>query len=73
MSYAGGLRCPISTISAEGEEIAEKSLRDDYNCIISTYVPRTKSSPEKVQPESNNDCPLGELDLIDIANKRQDL
>jgi hypothetical protein len=53
-----------------GEDIAEKSLRDDYNCIISTYVPRTKSSPEKVSPESNIDCPLGELDLIDIANKK---
>lgn len=59
-----------SYIRLNGEEIAEKSLRDDYNCIISTYVPRTKSSPEKVQPESNIDCPLGELDLIDIADKK---
>ena len=53
------------------DEVSERSLEDDYNCIINTYVPRIKSNPEKVQPESNIDCPLGELGLIDIANKKQ--
>lgn len=52
------------------EEISERSLEDDYNCIINTYLPRIKSNPEKVQPESNIDCPLGELGLIDIVNKK---
>ena len=52
------------------EEKPNRILNDDFNCIISTYVPRTKSNPEKVQPESNIDCPLGELDLIDIVNKK---
>ena len=32
-----------------------------------------KSNPEKVQPESNIDCPFGELGLIDIANKKDKL
>lgn len=59
-----------SYVRLNGEEIAEKSLKDDYNCIINTYVPRTKFSPEKVQPESNIDCPLGELALIDIVDKK---
>lgn len=58
-------------IRINGEEVSERSLEDDYNCIISTYVPRIKSSPEKVQPESNIDCPLGELGLIDISNKKE--
>ncbi len=58
-------------IRINGEEVSERSLEDDYNCIINTYVPRIKSSPEKVQPESNIDCPFGELSLIDISNKKE--
>lgn len=58
-------------IRINGEEVSERSLEDDYNCIINTYVPRIKFSPEKVQPESNIDCPFGELSLIDISNKKE--
>lgn len=50
--------------------VSERSLEDDFNCIISTYVPRMKSNPEKIKPESNIDCPLGELGLIDIISKK---
>jgi len=60
-------------IRMNDNEVSERSLDDDYNCIISTYVPRIKSNPEKVKPESNIDCPLGELGLIDIVNKRNKL
>ena len=56
-----------------GDEVSERSLEDDFNCIINTYVPRIKSNPEKVQPESNIDCPLGELGLIDIVNRKEKL
>ena len=55
--------------SDEGEKPI-RTLEDDFNCIINTYVPRIKSNPEKVHPESNIDCPLGELGLIDISNKK---
>jgi len=55
------------------EDVSERSLEDDYNCIVNTYVPRIKSNPQKVQPESNIDCPLGELGLIDIANRKTKL
>lgn len=58
-------------IRMQDEEVSKNSLEDDYNCIINTYVSRMKSNPEKVQPESNIDCPLGELGLIDIANKKE--
>lgn len=58
-------------IRLNDDEVSERSLEDDYNCIINTYVPRFKSNPEKVQPESNIDCPLGELGLIDIVNKKE--
>jgi len=60
-------------IRMNDNEVSERSLDDDYNCIVNTYVPRIKSNPEKVQPESNIDCPLGELGLIDIVNKKDKL
>ncbi len=47
-------------------EQSERLLDDDFNCIINTYVSRAKTNPEKVKPESNIDCPLGELGLIDV-------
>jgi hypothetical protein len=52
--------------SDEGEKPV-RTIEDDFTCIINTYVPRMKSNPEKVRPESNIDCPLGELGLIDIV------
>lgn len=58
-------------VRIEGEDASERSLEDDFNCIINTYLPRSKASPEKAQPESNIDCPLGELGLIDIADKKK--
>lgn len=52
-------------------EVALRSLNDDFQCIINTYLPRYKSSPARVSPENNIDCPFGELGLIDILNKRK--
>jgi hypothetical protein len=57
-------------INNKEDSVAVTSLSDDYNCIINTYVPRMKSNPEKIQPESNIDCPFGELGLIDIVDKK---
>lgn len=55
----------------EGEtKYAIRSLNDDFQCIINTYLPRYKSNPKRVSPENNIDCPFGELGLIDILNKR---
>ena len=52
-----------------GEDAALRSLTDDFNCIIGTYVPRYKTNPGKVSAENNIDCPLGELGLVDIVDK----
>jgi len=60
-------------IRMNDNEVSERSLDDDFNCIVNTYVPRIKSNPEKVQPESNIDCPLGELGLIDIISRKDRL
>ncbi|HHX18428.1 MAG TPA: DUF4007 family protein [Clostridium sp.] len=58
-------------IKDENKEYAVSSLEGDFECIINTYVSRKKSNPEKVHPESNIDCPFGELNLIDIVNKKE--
>ena len=52
-----------------GEEVALRSLNDDFACIINCYLPRYKSNPTRVSAENNNDCPLGELGLIDVLSK----
>ena len=48
-----------------------RSLDDDFYCIINTYMPRYKTAPSKDEPESNMDCPLSELGLIDYHNKKE--
>ena len=53
--------------NSDEDEKPVRTIEDDFNCIINTYVSRMKSRPEKVKPESNIDCPLGELGLIDIV------
>lgn len=55
------------------EDVAVRSLSDDFNCIINTYLSRYKVNPNRVSPESNIDCPFGELGLVDIVTKGQKL
>ena len=52
--------------NSDEDEKPVRTIEDDFNCIINTYISRIKTNPEKVRPESNIDCPLGELGLIDI-------
>lgn len=56
-------------MKTDAGQVAVRSLTDDFNCIISTYLPRYKSNPNRVSPENNIDCPFGELGLIDILSK----
>jgi len=52
-------------------EVAESSIEGDYNCILGTYLSRIKTNPKKVNPEENIDCPLGELGLVDIVDRKK--
>ncbi|HWQ43986.1 MAG TPA: DUF4007 family protein [Desulfosporosinus sp.] len=56
--------------SDEGEK-PPRTVDDDFNCIINTYISRMKANPEKIKPESNIDCPLGELGLIDVVGQEK--
>ena len=55
----------------EQDKSSPRSLQEDFACIINTYLPRHKSNPEKDSPESNLECPLAELSLLDFLNKSQ--
>lgn len=50
-----------------------RSLEDDFNCIVNTYIPRYKISPTKEDPESNMECPLSELGLLELQNRKSRL
>ena len=56
-------------MEGDGEDVALRSLNDDFACIINTYLPRYKANPTRVSPESNIDCPFGELGLVDFSSK----
>ena len=51
-------------------DVPTRSLEDDFDCIIHSYLSRTQFKPERVDPESTIDCPLGELGLVGIADRR---
>ena len=51
-------------LKLQGTDIPMRSLDDDFNCIINTYLPRYKIAPDRVEPESNMECPLSELGLL---------
>lgn len=53
------------------KESSDRVLDDDYNCILNTYIPKIKLSSSKENPESNIDCPLGELGLLEVVNKKE--
>lgn len=48
-----------------------KSLGDDFDCILGTYISREKIRGKAVSPENNIDCPLGELEILDVDSKRE--
>lgn len=53
-----------------GEEVASSSYESDFDCLMNTYISRIKLNSKKDNPESNIDCPIGELNLIDIVDNK---
>lgn len=60
----------MNSCDEERESGTIRTLTDDFNCIVGTYVPRYKLNPAKVSAESNIDCPFGEMNLIEVLNKK---
>jgi hypothetical protein len=51
--------------------VALESINEDFICILNTYIPRTRVGTETIDPEDNRECPLSELGLIDIVDKKK--
>lgn len=49
----------------------ERTLGDDFACMMGAYIPRAALSPRSVSPENDIDCPLGELRLASLADRRR--
>ncbi|MBS6022521.1 MAG: DUF4007 family protein [Paeniclostridium sordellii] len=47
------------------KEVSERSLKDDVNCLLNTYVERDIQTPE-----DNIESPFAQLGLIEIDNKK---
>lgn len=47
----------------------ERTLREEFNCIISTYLPKNKEDVN-FNPENNMECPLSELGLLRVLDKK---
>lgn len=62
----------LKYISEENQTIpSASSIEGDFDCIINTYLPRYKARQTEVDPENNIDCPLGEIGLVDIINRKK--
>lgn len=64
--FMRSLRSYVAMTDSE-QELSERSISDDFNCIVNTYVPRYRLSNEGSNPENNIDCPFGELGLMDMV------
>lgn len=53
-----------------GGKTAIRSLEDDFECILNTYISRFKTS-EEINPEDNIECPFAELGLLDFVDKNK--
>lgn len=66
--FTRGLERYIFT-NNEKKDVSLKSLEDDFNCIINTYIPHARMGKRNGSPESVIDCPFGELGLVDVENR----
>ena len=64
-SFVADIQSYIS-IEEPDTQVSEKSLGDDFDCIIKTYLPSEKS----ISPESNLECPLTTLGLISLSDEK---
>lgn len=51
--------------------VALRSLTDDFNCVMNTYVSKYRSEQSKDSPENNITCPFSELGLVGILSRER--
>lgn len=50
--------------------ISDRVIEDDVSCLINTYFLKDRTEKRKENPEDNIKCPLEELNLIGLVNKK---
>ncbi len=59
----------VNILGADKPPAARLST-DDFNCILGTYISKGSLQASRVSPESNIDCPFGELELLGVDSLR---
>lgn len=59
------------TVSDDDTSGKIRALTDDFNCIVATYCARPLSERGRKSPENNIDCPLAELGLVEVCDKKK--
>ena len=54
-------------LNEKKQQISDRALNDDFDCIIKTYL----QSGNIISPESNMECPLSELGLLEFSDKKK--
>lgn len=65
--YYSNVRKYVSMVDPE-KMPSDRAILEDFRCVTSTYVKRTRSNGNKSDPEDNIECPLAELGLIDTVS-----
>ncbi|SDF48714.1 DUF4007 family protein [Eubacterium pyruvativorans] len=60
-----------SYLKLQDTTVALRSLTDDFNCVMNTYISRYRSEQSKDSPENNITCPFSELGLVDILSRER--
>lgn len=54
-------------LNEKKQQVSDRALNDDFDCIIKTYL----QSGNIISPESNMECPLSELGLLEFSDKKK--
>lgn len=52
-------------------KVSERAIGDDVSCLINTYFSKEKGEIKSQDPEDNMKCPLEELELIKLVDKKE--
>ena len=64
-NFVNGIKTYL--LNESNSQVSDRTLNEDFDCIIKTYLQSDKIS----LPESNLECPLTELALISISDKKK--
>ena len=52
-------------------KVSERAVSDDVSCLVNTYSTKEKGEIKSQDPEDNMKCPLEDLELIKLVDKKE--